>query len=103
MNQKPFFYMNSVDKLLQAGVDQGIFPGAVLQVLVGGETVYRRAFGSADLFSGRAMGVDTCFDLASLTKPLATVPAVMVLVQKGLLDLDRPCGEIVSELSGSGK
>lgn len=88
---------------MQKGVDRGIFPGAVLQVLVGGKTVYRRAFGFANLFSGRAMGVDTCFDLASLTKPLATVPAVMVLVQKGLLDLDRPCGEIVSELSGSDK
>lgn len=95
--------MYSVDQLMQDGVDQGIFPGAVLQVVVEGDTVFKRAYGQADLFQGRPMALDTFFDLASLTKPLATVPAVMMLIQQGRLALDQSCGDICSDFIGSDK
>lgn len=95
--------MNSVDKVMQSGIGQGVFPGGVLLVRADGRTVFQKAYGWADLFSRRAMTVKTCFDLASLTKPLATVPAVMVLVRKGSLSLDQPCGDYLVDLSGSDK
>jgi len=86
-----------------SGVGQGVFAGGVLQVVADGRTVFKKAYGWADLFSRRSMTVETCFDLASLTKPLATVPAVMRLVQQGKLSLDQPCGDIRPEIFGSDK
>ena len=95
--------MDRVQKVMQAGVDQGVFPGGVAQVVVDGRTVFGQAYGWADLFSRRPMRLETFFDLASLTKPLATVPAVIILVQQGKLSPDRSCGDILPDLSGSDK
>ncbi|MEJ2158230.1 MAG: serine hydrolase [Desulfobacteraceae bacterium] len=95
--------MDKVDKVMQSGVDQGIFPGGVLQVEAQGRTVFQKAYGWADLFSRREMTLETCFDLASLTKPLATVPVAMALIRQGRLALDQPCGDILPQLSGSDK
>jgi len=67
------------------------FPGAVLLVSEQGRILLHRAYGMADIFNGEAMTCDTVFDLASLTKPLATTLAVMQLVQQGVVSLDRPC------------
>jgi hypothetical protein len=52
------------------------------------EVLLHRAWGVADLSSGRPVTVDTVYDLASLTKPLATTLAVMRLIQTGRLTLD---------------
>ena len=95
--------MNQVDQIMHSGVSQGIFPGAVLQVQADNQAVFNQAYGSADLFCGRTMTVDTFFDLASLTKPLATVLGVMLLVQRGVLDLDQLCGDILPDAPGSDK
>ncbi len=95
--------MDSVEKVMQAGLEKGVFPGGVVQVVVDGRTVFEQAFGRADLFSRRPMRLETFFDLASLTKPLATVPAVMMLVQQGELSIDRSCADILPALSGSDK
>ena len=82
---------HAVDRLMNEGLHQCVFPGAVLLVAVRGEVVHRRAYGLADLFSRRPMTCNTVFDLASLTKPLATTLAVMHLVQRGVVALDHPC------------
>ncbi len=95
--------MDAVDQLMQAGVVQGVFPGAVLQVTVNGAVIFNQAYGWADIFSDRAMTGDTLFDLASLTKPLATTLAVMALVGRGRMDLDEPCVQICPELTGTDK
>ena len=94
---------NTVDRLMQEGVTQGTFPGAVLRVSVGDLRVFERSYGWADLFSGRAMTVDTVFDLASLTKPLATTLAVMALVSSGRLALDDTCASVWPETAGTDK
>ncbi len=67
------------DALLQAGVDDGLFTHAVYSVLRGGETVAQKAFGAASLGS--------VFDLASLTKPLATATLILQGVEEGRLHL----------------
>ncbi len=95
--------LDAAHQLMSAGVSRGVFPGAVLAVSRGDDIIFQQAYGQADLFSRRAMEVDTCFDLASLTKPLATVPAVMELVRQCKLDLDLPCGEVCPALDGSDK
>lgn len=88
---------------MRTAVDQGVFPGAVLLVAEADMVLFKQAYGYADLFSGRAMAEDTFFDLASLTKPLATTLAVMALVRQGVLDLDAPCVHACPELSGTDK
>lgn len=92
-----------VDALMQGGVTQGIFPGAVLLVAAQGSVMFQQAYGMADLFSRRAMTTETLFDLASLSKPLATTLAVMHLVQQGQLNLDRPVCEYWPPLVQAGK
>jgi CubicO group peptidase (beta-lactamase class C family) len=96
-------YMEPVDQLMRAAVRQGIFPGAVLLVMRADTVIFRQAYGYADLFSGQTMVQDTFFDLASLTKPLATSLAAMTLVRQGRLDLDTPCAKTCPELSGTAK
>jgi serine-type D-Ala-D-Ala carboxypeptidase len=95
--------MEPVDRLMRAAVRQGIFPGAVLQVMTMDTVIFRQAYGYADLFSRQAVAEDTFFDLASLTKPLATSLAAMTLVRQGRLDLDTACAKTCPELSGTAK
>jgi CubicO group peptidase (beta-lactamase class C family) len=78
-------------RLLRQARAEGCFPGAVLGVGYGGQLVYEAAVGEAALMpDARRMSVDTVFDLASLTKPMATATALMLLVDAGMVSLDVP-------------
>lgn len=90
----------TVDQLMRTAVSQRVFPGAVLWIACGGKVLHCEAYGLADLFSRRAMTCGTVFDLASLTKPLATTLAVMTLVHEGVLELDQPLGRYWADWSG---
>ena len=72
---------------MKQAVAEKIFPGGVLLVSVKGQVVFFNAFGLANLSSRTPVTPDTIFDLASLTKPLATALAVMRLVQSRQIDL----------------
>jgi CubicO group peptidase (beta-lactamase class C family) len=95
--------MGKVNALMRAGVARGIFPGAVLLVGLNGRVRHHQAYGFADLFNRKRVSCNTYFDLASLTKPLATALAVMQLFQQGDVDLDRPLIESLPGLLGSDK
>jgi len=99
-----------IDALMRQGLAEGVFPGAVLLVSRAGSRHFMAAYGSANQYTGRPVTLDTVFDLASLTKPLATALAVMDLLEKGKIALDQPVGEILPEFlsaddarSGGGK
>lgn len=78
----------AVEREFAAAVSRRVFPGAVLLVR-DGERVYHRAFGHRSLEpSLTPMQSDTIFDLSSLTKPLATGLAIMLLIAEGKLRLD---------------
>jgi CubicO group peptidase (beta-lactamase class C family) len=73
-----------VEEEMQAAVARGVFPGAVLLVREADRVFYLRAFGERQLEPQRApMQEGTIFDLSSLTKPLATGVALMLLVRDG--------------------
>lgn len=79
-------------------------PGAVVLVLHKGEVVYRKAFGHrAKQPKEVAMTPDTIFDLASLTKPIATATSVMLLVEQGKLRLTDPVAKYLPEFGANGK
>ena len=78
-----------VEQEMAQAVERGVFPGAVLLVRAGTHVFYLRAFGFRQIEPTRApMAEDTIFDLSSLTKPLATTTAVMLLMRDGKLRLD---------------
>ena len=78
-----------VEQELDAAVGRGVFPGAVLLVREGTRVFYQRAVGWRQVEPERApMEESTIFDLSSLTKPLATTTAIMLLVRDGKLQLD---------------
>jgi len=80
--------LGSLDTMIGEALERHDFPGAVLLVGRGGRVVYRRAFGlSQTVPQNRPMDSDLIFDLASVTKPVATAASIMVLVERGRLRL----------------
>ena len=83
--------LEAVAALVQEAVEKQGVPGAVLLVAHKNETVLHRAWGFAGLRpEKRPMALDTVFDMASLTKPVATGSALALLLEQGRVKLDDP-------------
>ncbi len=90
-----------LDAAIEEAIRQGSMPGAVLLVSHQGRVVYRKAYGQRSLVPQReSMTVDTIFDLASLTKVIATTPAIMKLVEDGKLRLNDRVTQYLPEFQG---
>jgi len=88
-----------IDAVVQAAIDAAKMPGCVVVVGRHDDVLFQRAYGSRALLPERApMTTDTVFDLASLTKPIATAASVMILVDRGQVDLDARASKYVPEL-----
>ncbi len=93
--------LRGVDEAVQAAVSAGEVPGAVVLVGQGERVLYRKAFGSRSLVPRQEpMTEDTIFDVASLTKVVATTPAILLLAEQGKVSLDDPLGKYLKEFSG---
>ncbi|HEV2487195.1 MAG TPA: serine hydrolase [Terracidiphilus sp.] len=93
-----------IDALMQEAVAKGNIPGGVVLIGHNGNIVYRKAFGSRSLEPTREpMTVDTIFDLASLTKCIATTTSVMQLISEGRVRLNDPVGAYLPEFKQNGK
>ena len=95
--------MESVDRLMRQAVVEEVFPGGALLVSKEGETLSQEAYGVAHLSSQTPVTLETIFDLASLTKPLATTLAVMRLVQHNQIRLQQHLGQILPEFEHTDK
>lgn len=80
----------------QSEVDKGSIPGVVLLVSRNGKVVYRQAIGYQDREKKTAMKVDAMFRIFSMTKPVATV-AAMMLVEEGKIDVMAPVAQYLPE------
>ena len=77
-----------LDAVVQEAIDDAIMPGAVVLVGRGDDILHRKAYGLRSIEPTRQpMQLDTIFDCASLTKVVATTPAVMMLVEEGKIRL----------------
>ncbi|MDI6772624.1 MAG: serine hydrolase domain-containing protein [bacterium] len=86
------------------GLRDGVFPGAVVAVVRGKDWLLHQAFGDAQVVPRRRpMTIETVFDLASLTKPLATATAVLQLWERGAVDLDAPVAAYIPRFAWGGK
>jgi uncharacterized protein YbbC (DUF1343 family)/CubicO group peptidase (beta-lactamase class C family) len=95
---------SALDRIVQEAVDQGKIPGAVVLVGHHGKVVYRKAFGWRSLEPTREpMTTDTIFDLASLTKCVATATSVAQLIEQGRIKLNDPVAAYLPEFAQNGK
>jgi uncharacterized protein YbbC (DUF1343 family)/CubicO group peptidase (beta-lactamase class C family) len=93
-----------LDAIVQEAIHAGQIPGAVVLVWHNGQLLYRKALGYRALEPRReAMTLDTIFDVASLTKVVATTTAVMQLVEKGQVRLSDPVMKYIPEFAQNGK
>ena len=94
----------NIDDLMQQAVNEGRIPGGVVLIGHDGKVVYRKAFGSRSLEPTREpMTVDTIFDMASLTKCLATATSIMQLIEEGRVRLNDPVSTYLPDFAQNGK
>src|SRR4030042_697623 len=99
---KPTF--EQIDKIIEEEIEKGNFPGAVVLVGRQDEILYWKAFGHQVIEpTVEPMSKDTIFDLASLTKPIATAPSIMILRDRGAIDLDDYVGKYLPAFACNGK
>ena len=94
----------TIDAILNSAIGKGEIPGAVLLIGHDGEVVYRQAYGYRSLEPRPApMTLDTIFDVASLTKVVATAPSVMRMLSLGEFRLNDPVAHYLPEFGQNGK
>jgi uncharacterized protein YbbC (DUF1343 family)/CubicO group peptidase (beta-lactamase class C family) len=93
-----------IDDLVRDAMAARLTPGAVVVVGRGDQTVYEKAFGSrATVPADEPMTLDTVFDVASLTKVVATTTAMMTLVEEGRVRLNDPVATHIPGFERYGK
>lgn len=96
--------LSVLDAVIETAIRDGQVPGAVLLVGHNGQITYRKAFGYRSLEPRREpMTADTIFDIASLTKVVATTTAVMQLVGRGEVRLNDAVAKYIPEFAENGK
>ena len=93
--------LSTIHRVVQRGIDAGGYPGASVVVGRKGYSVLSRGFGALD-WSGRTRvtSQESIYDLASLTKVVATTTAIMVLYDAGKVDIDAPVSRYLPDFSG---
>jgi serine-type D-Ala-D-Ala carboxypeptidase len=93
-----------IDEVVRRGIEAGGFPGAAVIVGRRGAIVWERGYGTLDWQSGATVDAErTMYDLASLTKVVATTAAAMMLVDRGKLQLDEPVVHYLPAFGGGSK
>lgn len=97
-------HLKYIDYAVAEAIQAGEIPGAVILVARRGQIGYFKALGQRTIQpKSERMTADTIFDVASLTKVVATAPSIMLLAEKGKLRLDDKVKRYLPEFSGGGK
>ncbi|MCU1254163.1 MAG: beta-lactamase, partial [Candidatus Angelobacter sp.] len=87
--------------ILRSGIDQRAFPGAAVAIARHGKLIAHKGLGRFTYEeTSPIVAADTIYDLASITKVIATTTACMILYERGLFDLDQPLVELFPEFGG---
>ncbi|MFY9256529.1 MAG: serine hydrolase domain-containing protein [Fuerstiella sp.] len=93
-----------IDDVVAEGLRHKKMPGCVVLIGYQGRTVFHKAYGHRQLVpEEQPMLADTVFDMASLTKPIATATCAMLLVEAKLVDLDAAVAKYIPEFGQNGK
>jgi beta-N-acetylhexosaminidase len=94
---------NAIDSIVNDAIAQQAIPGAVVLVAKDGKVVFERSYGYLTYDSTEPVYPETIYDLASVTKILATTVSVMKLYEEGKLDLQKTLGDYLPWTKGSNK
>ncbi|WP_459557521.1 serine hydrolase domain-containing protein [Lacunimicrobium album] len=93
-----------IDEIVEEGIRQEKMPGCVVLIGRRAGIAYHKAYGNLSLKPDvRPMLTDTVFDLASLTKPIATATSIMLLVERGQIDITKPVADYEPDFANNGK
>jgi uncharacterized protein YbbC (DUF1343 family)/CubicO group peptidase (beta-lactamase class C family) len=96
--------LSEMDVVIGDAIEKRQLPGAVVLVSRKGQVVWEKAYGERSVEPRREpMTLDTIFDLASLTKVVATATSIMILVERGKVRLSDPLSHYIPEITGDGK
>jgi CubicO group peptidase (beta-lactamase class C family) len=97
--------LEAIDKIIGRGISEGAFPGAAVVVGRDGYAVVRKGYGRLTWSRSSApiSAEESIYDLASLTKVIATTTAAMILYDEGRLQLDAPVQRYLPEFTGRNK
>src|SRR5712691_7057783 len=96
--------LSRLDRVIAESIEKKELPGAVVLVARHGRVVWRKTYGARAVEPQReAMTADTIFDLASLTKIVATATSIMILVERGDVRLADPAVKFIPEMKGDGR
>jgi len=91
--------LDRIDSLVEADISERRVPGAVVLVGRGDKIIFKKAYGKKSVVpESEVMTMDTVFDVASLTKVVATSASVMVLIEEGKLRLSDNIGKFIPEI-----
>lgn len=110
-NRSSQISLPGIDRIISEGLDDKLFPGAVVLIASGDQILHHKAYGYARLFDagkGRLnepekMTTGHLFDLASLTKVLAVTYSIMILTDQGKLNLDDPIYKFLPQFGSEEK
>ena len=96
--------LSRMNTAIEAAIEKKELPGAVVVVGRHGRVVWRKPYGARAVEPQREpMTADTIFDLASLTKIVATSTSIMLLIEQGKVRLDDPVVQFIPEMKGEGR
>lgn len=95
--------LRDIDSIVGNGIAARAFPGAVVLAARNGKIFYQKAFGTYNYGEARKITTETIFDLASLTKIVATNLSVMRLYDQGKIKLHKTLGDYLPWVRGSDK
>jgi CubicO group peptidase (beta-lactamase class C family) len=96
--------LSQIDEVVAAGITEGEMPGAVVLVARHGRVAWLKAYGQRVVEPEPIeMTTDAVFDLASITKPVATATSVMLLIESGQIGIDDPVSRHIPEFAENGK
>jgi len=89
----------NLDMVMQQAINDSVFPGGVIGVMRNGAMVWQEGYGYHDYTKTKAVARNTVFDLASVTKIMATTTSIMKLVGDGRIDVDDPVSKYIHEFN----
>jgi beta-N-acetylhexosaminidase len=93
-----------VDDVIESAISDTAFPGAVLLIAKDGEIIHKKAFGNFTYdYDSQPVNTNTIFDLASVSKVVATTTAAMICMDKGFFKLDDKVSKFIPEFAQNGK
>ncbi len=95
--------LDTLDRLIEKAIREKAFPGAQMLLAKDGVVFYNKSFGNHTYDKKQPVQTDDLYDLASLTKILATTPGIMKLHDEGSFDIDQPLSVYLPYLQSSNK